>query len=166
MKFGRATCKMLALKCLHTFKETLSVLLCMPNKRLWPFLYYNELYKNGRLQAFSCFVHFLSWHKLRKVYWICQVVIDSQIEKPQCGHPKRAELPDVNINTGVQSINTVECLWSIIIMLGLRLYDLNWPVDNPLKLQSVFVRTKDITALAIYLMILQSPVLYILDATP
>ena len=30
----------------------------------------------------------------------------SQIDKPQGGHPKRAELPDVNINTGVQSINT------------------------------------------------------------
>ena len=31
---------------------------------------------------------------------------DSQIAKPQCGCPKRAELPDVNINTGAQSINT------------------------------------------------------------
>ena len=28
---------------------------------------------------------------------------DSQIDKPQCGRPKRAELPDVNINTGAQS---------------------------------------------------------------
>ena len=31
---------------------------------------------------------------------------DSQIDKPQRGRPKRAELPDVNINTGAQSINT------------------------------------------------------------
>ena len=31
---------------------------------------------------------------------------DSQINKPQHGHPKRAELLDVNINTGPQSINT------------------------------------------------------------
>ena len=31
---------------------------------------------------------------------------NSQIDKPQRGCPKRAELPDVNINTGVQSINT------------------------------------------------------------
>ena len=31
---------------------------------------------------------------------------DSQIDKPQCGRPKRAELLDVNINTGTQSINT------------------------------------------------------------
>ena len=30
---------------------------------------------------------------------------DSQIDKPQRGRPKRAELPDVNINTGAQSIN-------------------------------------------------------------
>ena len=31
---------------------------------------------------------------------------DSQIDKPQRGHPKRAELLDVHINTGAQSINT------------------------------------------------------------
>ena len=32
---------------------------------------------------------------------------DIQIDKPQCGHPKRADmLLDVNINTSVQSINT------------------------------------------------------------
>ena len=31
---------------------------------------------------------------------------DSQIDKPQRGRPERAELPDANINTGVQSINT------------------------------------------------------------
>ena len=37
---------------------------------------------------------------------------DSQIDKPQRGCPKRAELPDVNINTGAQSINT-ESLFKI-----------------------------------------------------
>ena len=31
---------------------------------------------------------------------------DSQIDKPQCGRPKRTELPGVNIITGAQSINT------------------------------------------------------------
>ena len=31
---------------------------------------------------------------------------DSQIDTPQRGRPKRAELPAVNINTGAQSINT------------------------------------------------------------
>ena len=35
---------------------------------------------------------------------------DSQIDKPQPGHPKRAELPDVNINTGAQSNNTERAL--------------------------------------------------------
>ena len=30
---------------------------------------------------------------------------DGQIDKPQRGRLKRAELPDVNINTGAQSIN-------------------------------------------------------------
>ena len=29
----------------------------------------------------------------------------SQIDKPQHGRPKTAELPDVNVNTGAQSIN-------------------------------------------------------------
>ena len=31
---------------------------------------------------------------------------DSQIDKPQCGCPNRAELMGVNINTDAQSINT------------------------------------------------------------
>ena len=35
---------------------------------------------------------------------------DSQIDKPQCGHPKRAELPDVNINTGMQALIVRELL--------------------------------------------------------
>ena len=35
---------------------------------------------------------------------------NSQIDKPQHGHPKKAGLPDVNINTGVQSINTESLL--------------------------------------------------------
>ena len=47
---------------------------------------------------------------------------DSQFDKPQHGHPKRAELLDVNINTGAQSSNTeraslipgldsLRCIW-------------------------------------------------------
>ena len=31
---------------------------------------------------------------------------DSHIHKPQRGRPKTAELPDVNIDTGAQSIDT------------------------------------------------------------
>ena len=41
---------------------------------------------------------------------------NSQITKPQCGCFKRAEPPDVNINTGVQSINSMEnlCLDNLV----------------------------------------------------
>ena len=40
---------------------------------------------------------------------------DSQIDKPQRGRPKRAELPDVNINTGAQSINTERASLSLAL---------------------------------------------------
>ena len=40
---------------------------------------------------------------------------DSEIDKPQRGCPKRAELPDVNLDTGAQSINTERA--SLIIMM-------------------------------------------------
>ena len=57
---------------------------------------------------------------------------NSQIDRPQRGCPKRAELPDVKINTGVQSINTERVclkfdivflhvfllLWALISFLG------------------------------------------------
>ena len=35
---------------------------------------------------------------------------DSQIDKPQHGHPKRAELQDVSINTGAQSPTELQFL--------------------------------------------------------
>ena len=38
----------------------------------------------------------------------------SQIDNPHGGHPKRAELPDVNINTGVQIINTERASLSVL----------------------------------------------------
>ena len=40
---------------------------------------------------------------------------DSQIDKSQRGRPKRAELPDININIGAQSINTERA--SLILLL-------------------------------------------------
>ena len=39
---------------------------------------------------------------------------DSQIDRSQRGHPKRAELLDVNINTGVQSIKYTERFFKLI----------------------------------------------------
>ena len=42
---------------------------------------------------------------------------DSQIDKPQCGRPKRAELLDVNINTGTQSIDSESLLRGFVIFM-------------------------------------------------
>ena len=60
-------------------------------------------YENGGLREFF-FIRFLveKRYKLRKVYCMWPSS-ESQIDKPQRGRPKRAELPDVNINTGAQS---------------------------------------------------------------
>ena len=43
---------------------------------------------------------------------------DSQIDKPHRGRPKRAELPDVNINTGAQSVNTERASLRSILRLS------------------------------------------------
>ena len=61
-------------------------------------------YKNGSLQVFSCFARFLMKKIQESV--LNMASSESQIDKPQRGCPKRAKLPDVNINTGAQSINT------------------------------------------------------------
>ena len=90
----------------HNVKEVLSVLmLSTPSNCSWPFSYHAEMVD------LSCFVRFLlkkNWHK----NWHKSVLNnmastsgDSWIDKPQCGCPKRAELTDVNINTGAQSIS-------------------------------------------------------------
>ena len=65
-------------------------------------------YEDGGLRVFSFLVHFL----VKKFYGETQKSVlnmassDIHIDEPQLGHPKRAELPDININTGAQSINT------------------------------------------------------------
>ena len=43
---------------------------------------------------------------------------NSQIDKSQRGRPKRAELPDVNINTGAQSINTERASKTRLVLLS------------------------------------------------
>ena len=54
-------------------------------------------------RVFSCrFAVKKNWNKLRNV--LNMASSDIQIAKPQRGCPERAELPDVNINTGAQSI--------------------------------------------------------------
>ena len=47
---------------------------------------------------------------------------DSQIDKPQHGLPKRAELLDVNINTGAQSINTGRTYLFIYLFIHLFIH--------------------------------------------
>ena len=73
-----------------------------------------------RSSQYQCFVHLVSVgghfriiRKLRtsSIFAFCPFSLlkkcsSSQIDKPQHGRPKRAELLDVNINTGAQSINT------------------------------------------------------------
>ena len=62
---------------------------------------------------------------------------DSQIDKPQRGCPKRAELPDININTGAQSINTERAflryqnLFKRLIVLWKVTSDLIWYWNPP-----------------------------------
>ena len=97
--------------CDRTLKR-LSVMLCVPVFKLAAiFVSYVYLRIIWKWQTSSIFVFWQfspekkNWHKLRKVYWIWQVA-NSQTDKPQGECPKRAELPDVNINTGMQSINT------------------------------------------------------------
>ena len=82
-------------------------MLCASYDHRWPFLYICT-----KMAAFEYF-HVLSVFLWKKLTQIQKSVLDmargnSQIDKPQRGHPKRAELPDVNINTGVQSI---KLLW-------------------------------------------------------
>ena len=77
-----------------SFEEALSVLMpCMPNN-CWKYF----------CALSVCFL-------MKKLALTQKSVLNmasrhSQINKPQCRCPKRAELLDVNINTGVQSINS------------------------------------------------------------
>ena len=79
-------------------------MLCMPTNHLQPFSYH---YEHGRVRLFRDL--FSREKKKLAQLRICVLNIygissDSQINKPQHGHPKRAELLDVNINTGVKTI--------------------------------------------------------------
>ena len=66
-------------------------MLCAHNNHRRPFSYL-------RIFVFCPFSRGKNWHKFRSV--LNMASSDSQIDKPQRGRPKRAELPDVNINTG------------------------------------------------------------------
>ena len=78
-------------------------MLCAPSNCQRPFSYHTKM-ADLSIFGFCPFSCERNWHKLRKV--LNMASSDSQIDKLQRGRPKRAELPDVNINTGAQSINT------------------------------------------------------------
>ena len=46
---------------------------------------------------------------------------DSPIDKPERGRPKRAELPDVNIDTSMQSINTERASLILLLFTGIKI---------------------------------------------
>ena len=79
-------------------------MLCAPRNRPWPFSYHTKM--TDFLDFFCPFSREKNCHKLRKsVMNIASS--DSQIDiKPQRGRPKRAALPDVNINMRAQRINS------------------------------------------------------------
>ena len=56
---------------------------------------------------------------------------DSQIDKPQRGRPKRAELPGVNINTGVQSIYTERVSLMLCVPIVLNMVSSDSQIDKP-----------------------------------
>ena len=69
------------------------------------------------LFEYFCVLSVFSWNFLA---WTHKGVLnmasgDSQIDKPQRGCPERAELPEVNINTGAQSINNERASLNLLL---------------------------------------------------
>ena len=75
-------------------KEALSVLmLCVPRNNLWPCKLY-VLYSTKMVDfEHFCVLSIFSWKKLAQTQKsvLNMASSDSQMDKPQCGHPKRAE---------------------------------------------------------------------------
>ena len=68
---------------------------------------------------------------------------NNHIDKPQSGRPKRAELLDVNINTGAQSINTERTsLKKVVTNITCVLHCLLFPL--PLSLQRASAQVKKV----------------------
>ena len=67
---------------------------------------------------------------------------NSQIDKPQRGRPKRAELPDININTGAQSINT-ESFFEFIKVLDVYTdLDIDRDIDTDVTWTGTWTQTE------------------------
>ena len=56
---------------------------------------------------------------------------DSQIDKPQRGHPKRAELLELNMNTGAQIINTEGASLMLCVPSVLNMTSSDCQIDKP-----------------------------------
>ena len=76
------------------FLRSSVLMLCAPSNGRRPFLYH------------TIFVFYPFSRETVGINSETCIEYDSQIDKPQRGRPKRAELPDVKINMGAQSINT------------------------------------------------------------
>ena len=99
-------------------------MLCTPSN--WrPFLYHTKM---------TDFEYFLVLSVSCKEVGTNSESSDIQINEPQHGHPKRADLPDINIKTGVQSINTARASLKLVnstldyietsLYLALQYYDI------------------------------------------
>ena len=83
---------------------------CTPSNRRQPFSYHTKWQSSGSILVFCLFSYEKQKNNSNKKTENCidhGISSDSRIDNLQCGHPKRAELPDVHINTGVQSKLTV-----------------------------------------------------------
>ena len=81
-------------------------MLCAPSNRRRPFSYYTKMadFEYFRiLSVFSLKKNAINFEKCIEYGMVYEVLTVRSIE-PQRGCPKRAELPDVNITTGAQSM--------------------------------------------------------------
>ena len=79
-------------------------MLCAPSNCQRPFPYHTKMADFKYFLVLSVFLWKILGGITQKSV-LNMASSDSQIDKPQRGRPKRAELPDVNINTGTQNIN-------------------------------------------------------------
>ena len=93
-------------------------MLCAPSNRRRPFS------RHTKMASFVRFLLTKNWQTQKRVLNMARS--DSQIDTQQRGRPKRAALPDVNINTGAQSINTE----SLLKARSNQRLDRRWPTEG------------------------------------
>ena len=88
-------------------------MLCAPSNRRRPFSYHTKMVDFEYSRVLSIFSYKKQQLTQAQESVLNMACNDSQIDKPQRGRPKRAELPEVNIHTGAQSINTERTLFAV-----------------------------------------------------